>query len=147
MQQKVFRIVRDSRPIEQKLNEGFIYTERDITSANFSAAGPAAPRDADQAVLVNFGEYVFSEHVLSRLEQMGYRPGLPTELVDLSRSVPDSTELAGCLPLVALGDSWQGPLGNLLVVFLVGDAKSRGLSLHWRGGGWNDSYWFLAFRV
>ena len=40
----------------------------------------------------------------------------------------------------------QGGLGNLLVVYLAGDATGRALSLHWHGGGWNEDYWFLAFR-
>lgn len=96
---------------------------------------------------MNFEEYVFSEEALRRLNQLGLRPGLPTELADLSNTHPDSIDLAGCLPLVALGDSWEGPLGNLLVVYLVGDARGRELSLHWRGSGWAENYWFIAFHT
>jgi hypothetical protein len=143
--QKILRIVRDARPVEAKAKEGFIFAEAGINSMNFRALVPDSSNPAE-AVLVNFDEYVFSDDAVSRLEQSALRAGLPTELVDLSKTLPDSTELADCLPLVALGDSWQGPLGNLLVVFLVGDARNRALSLHWRGGGFNESYWFLAFR-
>lgn len=145
LKQKVLPLVRDARPIEEKVKDGFLHVEPEITSRTFRAAvaEESAPREA---VLLNFGEYVFTEGVLSQLERMELRAGLPTELVDLSKSVPNSKELAASLPLIALGDSWEGPLGNLLVVFLVGDARNRALSLHWRGGGWNEDYWFLAFK-
>lgn len=144
MTQTTLPITRDGRPLEDKVKDGFLHVEPDITSQKFTATldGAAAPHEA---VLVSFGEYVFSEGVLARLQTMNLRAGLPTELVDVSKSLPGSKALASSLPLVALGDSWEGPLGNLLVVFLVGDAKDRALSLHWRGGGWNEDYWFLAF--
>ncbi len=142
--QSVFRTVHDGRAVEEKVKEGFLYTDRNITTTNFRAVVPGGP-DPGEAVLVKFGEYVFSEGVVKRLDQMGLRPGLPSELVDLSKSHPDSTELAVYFPLVALGDSWVGPLGNLLVVYLLGEARSHGLSLHWRGGGWDEGYSFLAF--
>ena len=145
MKERTFRILRDDRPLEDKVKEGYIYVDPHITSENFRAALPAG-RNAGEATLVNFGEYVFSEDVVNRLDKLGLRPGLPTELADLSKSHPGSTEFAGCLPLVALGDSWVGPLGNLLVVYLVGDASGRELSLHWRGSGWMDTYWFIAFH-
>ena len=143
--QKLFWIQRDSRPIEEKGKQGFIHVEPDINSRNFTAVADEGPSPL-QAFLVNFGRYVFSDEVIRLLGEMGLRPGLPTELADLSKSNPSSRELAGCLPAVALGDSYQGGLGNLLVVFLAGDATGRALSLHWMGGGWNDDYWFLAFR-
>jgi hypothetical protein len=145
VEQKIFRIARDSRPVEEKAKAGFVHAEAHIAAENFRAVAPGGP-SPEEAVLVNLGEYVFSEEAVRRLDQMGLRPGLPTELVDLSKSHADSTDLARCLPAVALGDSWVGPLGNLLVVFLAGGAQGRALSLHWEGGGWNDSYWFLAFR-
>jgi hypothetical protein len=144
--QKLFRIRRDSRPIEAKTKQGFIHVEPDIHSRNFKAVAAEGPAPSD-AYLVNFGKYTFTDGVVALLTEMGLRPGLPTELADLSMSNPGSRELAGCLPAVALGDQMQGGLGNLLVVFLAGDATGRALSLHWQGGGWNDSYWFLAFRT
>jgi hypothetical protein len=145
VKQKIFPIVRDSRSLEEKVKEGFIYVDPHITSQNFGAA--VGVPGAGEAVLVNFEEYLFSEEALRRLDRLALRPGLPTELADLSKNHPDSTELAGCFPLVALGDSWVGPLGNLLVVYLVGDARGREMSLHWRGSGWADTYWFLGFRT
>jgi hypothetical protein len=144
VKEQTFRIVRDSRPVEEKAKSGFVYADPHITSENFRAAVPDG-RSAREAVLVNFEEYIFSDDVLKRLDQRGLRAGLPTELADLSRSHPDSAELARCMPLVALADSWEGPLGNLLVAYLVGDARGRELSLHWRGSGWAETYWFLAF--
>ncbi len=143
--QKLFRIQRDSRSIEQKTRQGFIHVEPDINSRNFKAVAAEGPAPSD-AYLVNFGKYVFTEQVVTLLAGLGMRPGLPMELADLSMSNPGSKELAGCLPAVALGDEMEGGLGNLLVVFLAGDATGRALSLHWQGGGWNDSYWFLGFR-
>jgi hypothetical protein len=143
--EKLFRIQRDSRPIEEKTTQGFIHVEPDIHSRNFKAVAAEGPAPSE-AHLVNFDTYVFTDGVRTLLAEMGLRPGLPTELADLSTSTPGSKELAGCLPAVALGDQMQGGLGNLLVVFLAGDATGRALSLHWQGGGWNDSYWFLAFR-
>lgn len=128
------------------MKEGFLHVEPEITSQTFKVT-VAEESAAREAVLLNFGEYVFTDGVLARLERMKLRAGLPTELVDLSQSVPNSKDLAASLPLIALGDSWEGPLGNLLVVFLVGDARDRALSLHWRGGGWNEDYWFLAFQA
>jgi hypothetical protein len=145
MHEKAFRIERDIRRIEDKVKEGFVYVDPHITSENFRAPLPAGQNGGD-ATLVTFEDYVFSDEVLRRLEQRGLRAGLPTELVDLSRSYAGSRELASCLPLVALGDSWVGPLGNLLVVYLVGDAQGRELSLHWRDSGWTDDYWFMAFH-
>ena len=147
MKQKVLRIIRDGRPLEEKVKTGFINVEPAITSQKFTAAIPDASPLHDEAVLVNFGAYLFSEAVIGSLEQLNLRAGLPTELVDVSTSNANSKDLGASLPLIALGDSWEGPLGNLLVVFLVGDARDRGLSLHWRGGGWNEDYWFLAFRA
>lgn len=142
--QKRFSIQRDSRPVEEK-REGFVHVEPDITSRNFKAVPPDGPAPSE-AYLVNFARYMFSEQVVEALNGMGMRPGLPTELADLSRSNPGSKELAACLPAVALGEPMQGGLGNLLVVYLAGDATGRALSLHWYGGGWNEDYWFLAFR-
>ena len=142
--QRLFKIQRDSRPIEEK-REGFIHVEPDINSRNLKVVPPEGPAPSD-AYLVNFGKYAFSEQVVQALSAMGMRPGLPTELADLSRSNPGSKELAACLPAVALGEPMQGGLGNLLAVYLAGDATGRALSLHWHGGGWNEDYWFLAFR-
>lgn len=144
VRQKVFRTVHDRRAVEEKVKEGFLFADPNITTTNFRAVVSGGP-NAGEAVVVKFGEYVFSEGVVKRLDQMGLRPGLPSELVDLSKSHPDSTELAVYFPLVALGDSWEGPLGNLLVVYLLGEARSHGLNLHWRGGGWDEGYSFLAF--
>ena len=144
VRQRVFRTVHDRRAVEEKVKEGFLFADPNITTTNFRAVALNAP-DPEEAVLVKFGEYVFSDDVVKRLDQMGLRPGLPSELVDLSKSHPNSTELAAYLPLVALGDSWVGPLGNLLVVYLLGEVRSHGLNLHWRGGGWDESYSFLAF--
>lgn len=146
MKEKTFRILRDRLPVENKVKDGFIHVDPHITSGNFTTAVPPG-QNAGEAILVNFEEYVFSEEALRRLDLRGLRPGLPTELADLSKNHPDSSELAGCFPLVALGDSWVGPLGNLLVVYLVGDARGREMSLHWRGSGWADTYWFLAFHT
>jgi hypothetical protein len=146
VKERTFRIVRDRRPLEDKVKDGFIWVDPHITSGNFPLAVPAEP-NAGEALLVNFEEYLFSEEVLRRLGQRGLRPGLPTELADLSKNHPDSRELAACFPLVALGDSWVGPLGNLLVAHLVGDARGREMSLHWRGSGWAENYWFIAFHT
>lgn len=146
MKERAFRIVRDRLPLEDKVKDGFVYVDPHITSGNFTALLPAK-ENAGEAILVNFEEYLFSEEALRRLAMQGLRPGLPTELADLSKNHPDSSALAACFPLVALGDSWVGPLGNLLVAYLVGDARGRELSLHWRGSGWADTYWFLAFHT
>jgi hypothetical protein len=143
--QKLFKIQRDSRPIEEKTRQGFIHVEPDINSRNFKVVAAPGPAPSD-AYLVNLGKYMFSEQVVASLAERGLRPGLPTELADLSISNPGSKELAACLPAVALGEHMQGGLGNLLVVYLAGDATGRALSLHWYGGGWNEDYWFLAFR-
>src|SRR5688572_33200956 len=94
--QKLFRIERDSRPIEQKTKQGFMHVEPDISSSNFKALAAEGPAPSD-AYLVNFGKYVFTENVVTLLAELGLRPGLPTELADLSTSNPGSKELAGCL--------------------------------------------------
>src|SRR4026209_548666 len=106
MKQHIFRITRDPTSLEEKLTAGFIATERDITSDHFPAVASPGP-SPEEALVLNFGEYVFSEGVLSRMDQMGLRAGLPTELAHLSRRMAESTELAACLPRVALGDSWE----------------------------------------
>src|SRR5687768_16454608 len=98
---KLFRIRRDSRPIEQKTRLGFIHVEPDINSRNFKAVAAEGPAPSD-AYLVIFGKYVFTEQVVTLLAELGRRPGLPTELADVSTSNPDSKDLAGCLPAVAL---------------------------------------------
>lgn len=146
IKQKVFRIIRDNQSVEEKVKEGFGYVDPNITSQNFKVAPFGGP-NPEEAVLVNFGEYVdSSEEALRRLDKMGLRPGLPTDLTDLSKSHPNSSRLAGCLPVVALGDSWQYPGGGLLVVSLDGDASLRGLRLHWWGDGLAGRWWFLSFR-
>lgn len=146
VKQRVFRIVRDGRSVEEKVRGRFNYANPNITSQNFTAVPFGGP-NPEEAVLVNFGEYVdSSEEVVKRLEKMGLRPGLPTELCDLSQSNPNSQELAACLPVVALGDSWQGPSGSLYVACLGGDASYRELHLYWRSRRWDAHWWFLAFR-
>jgi len=145
--QRVFRVSRDARPVERKVMEGFSYANPNITSSNFRVV---PPDDPEEAVLVNFGEeYMESGDAVERLSRLGLRPGLPTELVDLSRSHPGG-QLAACLPVVALGDSWVGWVGPFgrrrRVAYLDGSAVRRELDLRWWGLRWYGRWWFLAFR-
>ena len=130
---------------EAKTASGFAYAKSDITDANFKQVVGQGIVGAE-AVLVNFGEFVESPDAVSRLKKMGLRAGVPKELADLSKAHPDSRELATCLPIVALGDSWEDPDGFRLVVCLYGVALSRELQLYLWGYGWYDFWWFLAFR-
>lgn len=145
VKQVVFRIVRDSRPVEEKVKEGFNYADSNITSQNFRVV-PFGSSNPEEAVLVNFGEFVASEKAVERFDKLGLRAGLPTDLADLSKSHPNSKKLAAGLPVVALGDSWVAPDGVRRVVCLLGNAARRGLGLDWWGRRWHDYWWFLAFR-
>jgi len=146
VKQVVFRIVRDSRPVEEKVKEGFAYANSNITSKNFAVAPFGGP-NSEEAILVNFGEDVSSsEDAVTRLDKMGLRPGLPPDLADLSKSHPASAKLAAYLPVVALGDSWVDPDGDRSVAYLFGFAAYRELSLCSWSGGWDGYWWFLAFR-
>ena len=142
---RVFKIRRDLRPVEEKVKIGFNCANPNITSKNFCKEVPA--NSPDEAILVNFGEDIeSSEEGVCRLAALGLRPGLPTELSDSSQSNPDSQELAGCMPTVALGDSFEDANGYVRVAYLSGDASYRELHLLIWQRGWYSYGWFLAFR-
>ena len=142
-----FRIVRDGRPLEKKIEEGFKHVDRGITSQNFKVVPEVGPAP-EEAILVNFGETIYhSRDVVERLEEIGLRPGLPTELVDLSKSYPDSKKLAACFPIIALGDMWLVPDNGYSVAQLNGNVSDRYLEETWWSWEWDDGMRFLAFRA
>jgi len=145
--QGTFWINRDGRPVENKAKKGFDYVAISITSKNFTVAPPSG-FNLEEAILVNFGNVnsVNSEDAVERLGKMGLRPGLPTELVDLSKNYPGSEQFAAYLPIVALGDAWVDVYGDHRVVCLHGSAFSRELDLDWWDNGWHAHWRFLAFR-
>ncbi len=137
-------IINNDEPLEAKTASGFNYVNSNLTDKNFKKVVGKGRVEAE-AVLVNFGEYVESDDAAVRLDKMGLRPGIPKELADLSKSNPDSAELAAHFPLAALGDSWQDPNDDRGVAYLYGRASSRELDLNYWGGRWHDDWWFLAF--
>lgn len=140
---RVFSIRRAAGPLEDRVKKGFNYGDPNLTLENFRKQVPAG--SPDEAVAVNFGEWVESDDAVARLDAMSLRSGLPGELADLSETHPNSAELAECLPMNALGDFWQDVRRRRRVACLFGDASGRKLRLDvWRRG-WVVDWWFLAF--
>ncbi len=143
---KRFRITLNyGDALEAKGASGFGYCNPNLTDKNFTRIAGMGRINAE-AVLVYFGKFISTdEEALSLLDGMGLRAGIPKELADLSKSHPDSCELASCFPIAALGDSWRDPHGSRHVAYLNGHASNRNLDLHY-SGGWDDGWWFLAFH-
>jgi hypothetical protein len=131
-------------PVHEK-EESLSHSNRYITAENFPET--ATGEREEEAVLVNFGEDIESEKALVHLQEMGLRPGSPSELVDLhlSNRAPNP-ELEECFPIAALGTVWTDPYNSRRVACLGGDAHNRDLHLGWFDGGSYDDCWFLAFR-
>lgn len=144
IKQRVFPIIRDSCPLERKLGN-FFSVAIDFRFANFSIE-PLEESTLDRAILVNFFEPVFEEDVLDKLDEECLRPGLPTELADLSRSYPDYPELSKYLQIIALGESWEGRNRYRYVPCILAGPEGLVLSSTLLNGvGWNVNTWFLAF--
>lgn len=131
-------------PVEEK-RHGLYYINPNLTIENFPEL--ATGELENEAVLVNFGEYLKSEEVLRTLEQMQVRPGTPSELADLHLSNPaPKLEIERCLPVSALGTVWVDLDENRYVPCLHGDASRRRLYLAGVGRSWYRYWWFLTFK-
>ena len=131
-----------SASVEQMIKAGkFDWFNDDVTSRHF----PSNEKGVAEVLvyLVNFNRDISSEDAVKELDRQGLRPATLRELLALGVAQPD---LQRNNPIVALGSTWRGSDGLVLVPYLYGSESYRSLGLRWWYGVWRSRWPFAAVR-
>ncbi|MBI2448138.1 hypothetical protein HYV44_01060 [Candidatus Microgenomates bacterium] len=138
-----YKVVLDcGKTIAQMLKEGeYDWMNEDITDEHFPVVGTEAGEG--EITLFHFGKWMSSKNAIAEMAKEGYRPANATKLLALGKAQPD---LQREFPIVALGQTWQYPRGNLMVVCLGEDDSKRRANLGFFDGDWHGDWRFAAVR-
>ena len=131
-----------TRSLKEMIKAGrYDWTNSDIKDKNFPITEKGVFNT--EAVLVHYNKVMKTEDILRDMESKGLVQGKIEHLLAVGEKYPN---LQRDFPIVALGSSWQDPVGFRVVPYLSGDDSGRGLSLVWSDRDWDEDYRFLAVR-
>jgi len=130
-------------PVEEMVAAGsYDYVNSDITSEHFPAQGQG--KQEKEITLFHFNRQISSKQAIKKMDEQGYRPAEPEEILTLGAEHPD---IQRQFPIVALGSSWQHPVsGRRCIVCLWGRAGGRFVRLDFLEGDWDSDCRFAAVR-
>ncbi|MBU0649025.1 hypothetical protein KJ969_02910 [Patescibacteria group bacterium] len=115
------------------------WVNEDITVEHFPVKSKGKKKVKLQ--LYQFDRMVTGTEASKLLDEAGYRPANPAELLAFGKKFLDKQRQ---FPIVAMGSSWRSPDGRLYVPVLYEDADERDLDLHWLGGDFGPHCRFLV---
>ena len=131
-----------TRSLKEMIKAGrYNWTNSDIKDKNFPITEKGVFNT--EAVLVHYNKVMKTEDILRDMESKGLVQGKIEHLLAVGEKYPN---LQRDFPIVALGSSWQDPVGDRVVPYLRGYGGRRYLYLNWIGVDWDESYRFLALR-
>ncbi len=120
---------------------GYGWKNDNITSSDFPTKRKGTAEVALD--LIHFPLDISIENVLRELDETGYRPAEPHELLAFGEKYPDIQKK---FPIVALASVWQRPGKVRRVPSLDWNGSQRTLNLIWLGSAWSERSRFAAVR-
>ncbi len=133
-------VVDYTQSIQQMIAAGHYNWVNSDIEKNFSVQGSG--RVELETELIHLNCFIGSDEALKELDRLGYRAAIAEELLAFGATYPEKQRE---FPIVALGTArLVGGYRRVLCLWYV--RSGRDLDLYWFGGGWGDSYRFLAVR-
>ena len=128
--------------VEKMVTVGsYDYANGNITSEHFLVQGQG--KQEKEIILFHFDRLISSEEAIQEMDEVGYRPAEPEEILALGAGHPD---LQREFTIVGLGSPWQYPVdGDRCAICLWGRGSGgRGLGLDGFEGDWDRVYRFAT---
>jgi len=140
----IFPVTIDhTRPIKQMIANGdYDWVNDDITEEHFPREKTKGKEKVDLE-LIHFNKSISSDNAIAELKKLGMRPATLPELLAFGAAYTNKQRE---FPIVALGSAWRVWYDSRSVPCLWSGSVGRYLDLGWLGGGWRESYRFLAVR-